>query len=305
MNKNLLVALMGIVLIIIAILFISVANSNNNTDAKGELKVVATTTQLYDFAKNILGDKVILSPVMKADVDPHEFEPTPGDIELISNADLILLNGLGLEKNLDKSINESNAVKLNASNNVEVLSGEGEEESTGDPHIWFSVENAKKISSALTAQVESLDPTNAQYYEDNKDNYLTQLDNLDAYIKVQIDTLPEDKRKVVTNHDAFGYYIKAYNLVFVGSIIPSLSTEDQPTSSETSELIEKIKEQNVKAIFTESSISTKLADQIANEAGAKVVSTLYGDTLGEAGSNGDTYIKMMMYNTDEIVKALK
>ncbi len=303
MNRKLLVVLIFLVLGIIVLLFVS--NSNTITNSQGKLKVVATTTQLYDFTKNIAGNNIELTPIMKANVDPHDYDPTPGDIQAISNADLVIYNGVELEKNLDKSINESKGIKLNASDSIEVLPGAGEEESSGDPHIWFSVDNAKKISISIATQLESQDPKNSVVYQTNLQSYINQLNDLDTYIKAQIETLPANQRKIVTNHDAFGYYIKAYRLTFVGSVIPSLSAEDQPTPSQTADLINKIKDQNVKAIFTESSINPKLADQIATEAGAQVVSTLYGDTLGESGSNGDTYIKMMMYNTDEIVKALK
>ena len=180
-----------------------------------------------------------------------------------------------------------------------------EEEPGGDPHVWFSAANAVTMTRNIRDALIQADPSNADTYNANADSYLQQLDDLDKYIMSQVDTVPPDWRKIVTNHDAFGYFIDRYKLTFVGSIIPSMSTDAQPSAQAVSELITKIKAENVKAIFLESSINPSLAEQIGNDAGVKVVDTLYGDTLGPPGSPGADYIGMMRYNTDTIVSALK
>jgi ABC-type Zn uptake system ZnuABC Zn-binding protein ZnuA len=157
------------------------------------------------------------------------------------------------------------------------------------------------IRNALT----QVDPAHATAYKANANKYLQKLSELDRYIMEQVATVPAPQRKMVTNHDAFGYFIERYKLTFVGSIIPSLSTEVQPSAQDVAELIQKIKAENVKAIFLESSINPDLARQIAQDAGVKVVDTLYGDSLGEPGTPGGNYIDMMRYNTDTILSALK
>jgi ABC-type Zn uptake system ZnuABC Zn-binding protein ZnuA len=180
-----------------------------------------------------------------------------------------------------------------------------EEEPAGDPHVWLDVTNAMTMTRNIRDTLVKVDPPNADTYKANTDAYLKKLSDLDKYIMDQIATVPADQRKMVTNHDVFGYYIDRYGLTFVGSIIPSMSTEAQPSAQDVADLIKKIKDEKVKAIFLESSINPGLAQQIANDAGVKVVDNLYGDTLGAPGTPGATYEGMMRYNTDRIVEALK
>ncbi len=311
-NKRFFISFIIVILFITAVLAAGFLGTRETTD---KLKIVATTTQLYDITKNLVGDNVLLSVIYSADTDPHDYQPTPADIQNIQDADLIIINGVDLEHSIEDSIEEAMAEKLNASEALEILESHEEEEGEeheeeeeheeGDPHIWFDVANVIKITQRIQGKLSELDPINAALYSVNGSNYISELEELDTFIQTQINTIPEESRKLVTNHDAFGYYIRAYGLEFIGSVIPSLSTEDQPTPSETSELIEKIKSQNVKAIFTEVTLNPKLAEQIADEAGIMVISTLFGDTLGREGTSGDTYIKMMKSNTIEIVNALK
>ncbi len=301
--KKGIIMLSCIVLVVLLLIFLN-TNSSRNISSNKKLKIVATTTQLTDFVKNIAGNNVEVNTIFRPNVDPHEYEPTPEDVKVISDADIIIQNGVGLEKRLDKNINDSNAKKMVASDYINILQG-NEEEPDGDPHIWFSVQNTKKIVQQIAVVLIQADSQNENIYNTNMNTYLLQLNDLDTYIKNRVSELPINNRKLVTNHDAFGYYIKEFGFEFIGSVIPGLSTESQPSVEETTTLINKIKEQNVKAIFTESSINPKLAEQIANEASVKIVDNLYGDTLGAQGSDGETYIKMMRYNTDNIVNNLK
>jgi zinc/manganese transport system substrate-binding protein/manganese/iron transport system substrate-binding protein len=288
------------------VLMMGLAACTNQVSTSNKLKVVATTTQMADFAKNIGGDRIELQDIMKPNVDPHEYEPAPSDVVSLADARLILQNGVGLEKNLEKLIktNATKATIFTAGDYVKLLPGSSEDPE-GDPHIWFSVENVKKIITGLTDTLSKVDPANAGYYSLNRDAYLVQLSDLDLYIKDQINTVPPGNLKLVTNHDAFGYYVKDYGISFVGAVIPGLSTDSEPSAAEIAALIQKIKSEDVKAIFAESSIDPKLAKQIAREAGVKINTTLYGDTLGDSGSTGDTYLNMMRYNTDTIVQNLK
>jgi zinc/manganese transport system substrate-binding protein/manganese/iron transport system substrate-binding protein len=274
--------------------------------AGGKLIVVTTTTQIRSMTESVVGDKATVHSILTPGADPHEFEPKPSDLQTIFQSNLVLKNGLGLDDWVDKIITNAGGERplVVVSKDVPIRSGD-EEEPGGDPHIWFSAANAMTMTRNIRDALVQVDPPNAATYIANADTYLKQLDDLDKYITAQVDTVPADQRKMVTNHDGFGYFIDRYKLTSVGSIIPSMSTEAQPSAQDVANLINKIKEQHVKVIFLESSINPQLAEQIGNDAGVKVVDTLYGDTLGEAGSPGADYISMMRFNTDTIVSALK
>ena len=271
-----------------------------------KLNVVATTTQIRSMAESVAGDLADVRSILTPGADPHEFEPNPSDVTAISTATLVLKNGVGLDDWMDKIIPNAggNRPLVDVSKGVPLRKGD-EAEPKGDPHIWFSVPNAMTMTTNIRDALIQVDPSHADAYKANTDAYLSKLNDLDKYIMDQIATVPPDQRKMVTNHDAFGYYIDRYGLTFVGSIIPSMSTDAEPSAQDVADLIQKIKAENVKAIFLESSINPKLAQQIAQEANVKVVDTLYGDSLGEAGTPGATYEGMMRFNTDTIVSALK
>jgi zinc/manganese transport system substrate-binding protein/manganese/iron transport system substrate-binding protein len=180
-----------------------------------------------------------------------------------------------------------------------------QQEPAGDPHIWFSVSNAMTMTRNIRDAFIQVDPSHAAQYRSNTDTYLAKLTDLDNYIMDQIATIPPDQRKLVTNHDGFGYFIERYGLTFAGSIIPSMSTDAEPSAQDIAALINKIKAEHVKAIFLESSINPQLARTIGADAGVKVINTLYGDTLGDKGTPGETYEGMMRFNTDTIVAALR
>lgn len=286
--------------------------------SSGKPVVVATTTQIRSMAEAVAGDKAIVRSILQPGVDAHEFEPKPSDVTAINESVLVLKNGIGLDDWVDKLIEGAGGSHpvVTVSEGVPLHEGEeahtgeggqegGDEQSGQDPHIWFDVRNAMTMTTNIRDALVRVDAANAGTYRTNAEKYLGELTELDTYITDRIASLPEANRKVVTNHDAFGYYIERYGLQFVGSIIPSLSTDAQPSAKDVADLIELTKAEGVKAIFLESSINPSLAKQIGNDAGAKVVDTLYGDSLGEAGSPGETYIGMMRYNTDTIVAALR
>lgn len=276
----------------------------------GKLAVVATTTQVADFARNIGGDKVTVTQILKPNVDPHDYEPTPADITAIGAANVLVKNGVGLEKWLDETITSAGfkGATADASAGVKIREGNGdEEEKAGDPHIWHDPRNAKTMAQNVEKAFAAADPADAATYEKNLADYTAKLDKLDADIQAKIDELPADGRKLVTNHDAFGYYIDRYKLEFVGSIIPSFDTSAELSAKDVDEIVAKIKATGTKAVFSESSLPPKTAEAIARQAGVKVVAgedALYGDTLGPEGSAGDTYLKMEEHNTDVIVQAL-
>ncbi len=285
--------------------------------------MVATTTVMQDFVRVIAGDRVTMVGILKANVDPHDYEPSPADTKAVADADLIVINGAGIEEWLDKLVTsaEPKGPVIDLSQNVTLRGGdepsvagsgdhsEARSDEHGhdgkDPHIWHDPTNAKIMVTDLTAALVAADAANASTYESNRDAYLAELDVLDAEIEQQIGTLTN--KRLVTNHDAFGYYIDHYGLEFVGSIIPGFDSTSEMSASDLSDLIATIKAEDVKAIFSEGSLPPKTADAIAREAGVKVVEgddALFGDGLGPAGSPGATYLEMMRHNTETIVSNL-
>ena len=272
------------------------------------LKVVATTTQLTDFTRIISASRADVYDVVKANVDAHDFEPSPADIEAIRDADVVIQNGVGLEKWLKTTIDSAapGGEIVDASKGVKIRSGAGADEKEGDPHIWFAPANAKIMVANVTKALVAADPSGASTYEANQRAYDTQLEALDGEIASELSGLTN--RKLVSNHDAFGYYVDRYGLEFVGSVIPSFDTQAELSSNDISDLVRKIRSQGVKAVFSEASLPPKTAEAIASQAGVKVVegdSALFGDSLGPPGSDGDTYLKMQRHNTKVIVENLR
>ncbi len=271
-----------------------------------KLKVVATTTQIGDFVKNVGGNRIEFATILKPNADPHDYEPTAADSKALSGAQIVFTNGIGLDDWLDKLIQNSGtkAQKVVTSEGIKPHPGESPQEKEGDPHIWFSVDNVKMMVDNIAKGLSGLDAAGASLYQANATAYKEQLDRLDKDIKAQIAIIPEADRKLVTNHDAFGYYLDRYGIKLVGSVIPSFDSTAEPSAKDLADLVAKIKAEKVKAIFTESSLNPKLEQQIATQAGVKVYSNLYGDTLGEAGSDADTYIKMMQTNTKNMIAGM-
>jgi ABC-type Zn uptake system ZnuABC Zn-binding protein ZnuA len=279
--------------------------------ASPRLKIVATTTQVADFAREIGGDRADVTQILKPNVDPHDYEASPADVAAIGSADLLVINGVGLERWLVDAVTASGfkGAEVDTSKGVTIRQGNGsDEEKTGDPHIWHDPMNAKIMASNIETAYAAADPGEAPAFRANLNRYDAKLDALDADIRRRIDTLATANRKLVTNHDAFGYYIARYHLTFVGSAIPSFDTSAELSGKDINELVAKIKQTGTTAIFSESSLPPKTAETIAAEAGVKVeagLNSLYGDTLGPAGSDGATYLQMEEHNTRTIVAALR
>jgi ABC-type Zn uptake system ZnuABC Zn-binding protein ZnuA len=267
------------------------------------LRVVATTTQVQDFAKVVGGDRVQVSGVLRPGVDAHDYEPSPADLDAIARADVLVQNGVGLEEWLQDTVDSAGfqGKMVDASRGARLRSGE----EGADPHIWQDPGNAKVMVANIERALAEARPADAAAFKANLDAYTAQLDALDASIAERIDGLAN--KRLVTNHDAFGYYIDRYGLEFVGSIIPSFDSSAELSARSVQELVAKIKATKVRAVFSETSLPARTAEAIGREAGVRVVAgdgALYGDALGPPGSDGDTYLKMMEHNTRTIVAAL-
>jgi ABC-type Zn uptake system ZnuABC Zn-binding protein ZnuA len=286
--------------------------ARQSSNAEAPLQVVATTTVLADFAKVIGGDRVGVYGVLKPNVDPHDYEPAPADLDAIAKARVVLKNGVGLEEWLDDTIHSSGtkATVVDTSDGIAIRdlpasAAEGAHDH-GDPHIWHDPRNAARMVTTIAAAFTAADPAGASLYAANLASYVASLQTLDTDIASEIDTLTN--KKLVTNHDAFGYFVDRYGLTFVGSIIPSFDTSAELSASDLRNLVTAIKAEGVKAVFSESSLPAKTAKSIAVEAGVKVVDgqdALYGDGLGPANSDGATYLTMMRHNAMTIVSNLR
>lgn len=275
------------------------------------LDVVATTPVVADFVRNVGGDRVHVVQILKPGVDPHDYEASPADIQAIADADLVVKNGVGLEAAwLDDTVSSAGyeGEVVDASRGVKVRAGNGDkEQKAGDPHIWHDPANARIMVDDIASALAAKDPAGKAGYERGAAAYDAKLAALDADNKAEIGTIPEAQRKLVTNHDAFGYYCARYGIDFVGSIIPSFDTSAELSGSELSDLVAKIKQTGVRAVFSESSLPPKTAETVATEAGVRVVEgedSLYADGLGPVGSPGGTYLGAERHNTETIVKAL-
>jgi ABC-type Zn uptake system ZnuABC Zn-binding protein ZnuA len=264
------------------------------------LRVVATTTQVADLAANVGGDRAQVTSLLKPGIDAHDYEPSPADIDAIARADLVVQNGVGLEEWLGDTIESSGFAGpvVDASQGVRLRQVDGE----ADPHIWQDPGNARRMAANIQRGLAAAEPADASAFAANLAAYTRELETLDAEVERQIDSLAN--KKVVTNHDAFGYYLDRYGLELVGSVIPSFDTSAELSGRDIRDLVARVKATGVKAIFSETSLPPRAAETIGREAGVEVVvgaDALYGDALGPPGSDGDTYLKMIRHNTATIV----
>jgi len=270
--------------------------------------VVATHSVLGDLTRQVTGDLATVVVMVGPDGDVHTFEPTPADGVTLASADIIFENGLGLEHWLDRlyAASGSKAKRVVVSTGItpRTLDVDGRKEE--DPHIWHDVSYAMHMVEMVCDSMVQLDPVHAAEYRANATKSLDSLKKLDAWVFLRVSELPRDQRRLVTSHDTFGYFSQRYGFDLVGDALGSVSTEvSDPSAARIAELVEKVKASGVKCIFSETTHNPKLMQRIADEAGVKVVSTLYTDALGKPGTPGDTYEKMIRYNVDTMCKALQ
>jgi zinc/manganese transport system substrate-binding protein len=284
-----------------------VAGCGSSGSGSDKVSVVATTTQIGDFAREVGGDAADVHQILSPNTDPHDYEPRPDDVTTTADAKIIFENGDNLDAWMDKVVDDSGSgakvVDLGAGVPVK-LPGEssGPEASQYDPHWWHDPRNAEAAVRQIAAQLSAVDPADKATFEANAAAYEAKLKRLDAGIANCIDRVPPGERKLVTDHDAFGYFANRYRIDVVGAVIPSQTTQAQPNAQDLSDLVNLVKNEGVTAVFPESSLSPKLAETIASETGASADYTLYGDTLGPSDSNGATYLHMEQANADQMVK---
>jgi ABC-type Zn uptake system ZnuABC Zn-binding protein ZnuA/ABC-type Mn2+/Zn2+ transport system permease subunit len=283
--------------------------SGSSAAGNGKVDVVATTTQIGDWTREVGGAAVDVHQILKPNSDPHEYEPRPADVEATAGADVVFENGDNLDAWASKLVKEaggSPGVVDLGKIALERLPGEksGGEASRYDPHWWHDPRNAEQAVSEIRNTLVRVDPAKRGTFERSARSYLAKLQRLDREIEGCINRVSLSDRKLVTDHDAFGYFARRYRIRIVGAVIPSQTTEAQPSAGELAKLASLIKRERVRAVFPESSINPKLTRTIANETGASSDLTLYGDTLGPAGTDGGTYLEMEATNAKTIARGL-
>jgi len=261
----------------------------------GTPRVVATTTQAADLARQVAGDRAEVTSILKPNSDPHAYEPRAGDVKALARADLVVRSGGEIDEWLEEA-------QAGAGSDAPVVTlGENTRE---EPHWWQDPRAAERAVGILRDGLTKADAGGKATYTANAERYLGELRRLDGAIARCVATIPPAKRKLVTTHDALGAYADRYGLEVIATVIPSRSTGGQASAGETAALVKTIRREQVPAVFAESSVRSDVEDAIAREAGAKVAPALWADSLGPKGSSGATYLSSMEANTHTIAAAL-
>ena len=299
----------SIFLLILVVLLISacssLAKSSVPTDSK--MHILATETFLGDIAQNVAGGRIKIETLLPATVDPHEFQPKPQDAVKITESKMLIVNGLGYETWLAKTLENVSGEQLIvvATKGLTPNPDPSGEHPDGDPHMWMNPLNTIQYVKNIRDGLAQVDPAGKDTYTANEDAYIAKLKNLDQWVKAEVAQLPPEKRLLVTNHDALGYFARAYDFKVVGAVIPSVTTESSPSAQQMASLIDTIKSSSAPAIFLDIGENQNLAKQIASESGAKVITDLYVESISVPDGPAPTYIDMIKHDVSIIVDALK
>ena len=281
---------------------ISLAFSAQPAAAADPLPVVATTSVLQDLIRNVGGDKVIVKTLVGPDGDAHTYEPTPSDAKAISTARLVVINGLGLEGWLTRLMGSAkfSGTRVTATDGITPLTMQeaegGKPKTVTDPHAWQSLANGQIYVANIAKGLAAADPANAALYQHNAEEYSKQLAALDTRIRAELADVPPAKRRVITTHDAFQYYGKAYGVAFIAPI--GLSTDEgEPSAGDVAKLERQIKREKLRALFLENISNSRLIEQLARDTGAVVGPPLFSDALSKPDEPAPTYLQMFEYNT--------
>jgi manganese/iron transport system substrate-binding protein len=272
-----------------------------------KLQVIATTNIVADMVKHVAGDVIDLTQLIPPGADPHTYTISPRDVVAMTKAHVVFANGANLESEfLPDLMQQTDAPVIYVSQGIELRElGENEaHDHKTDPHTWTTPINAIVFVHNIRDALSALNPDNAEVYELNAENYEAELIALDEWIKAQIATIPVESRKLVTDHETFSYYAERYGLEQIGAVIPGFSSASEPSARQLAALEDAIRQYHVPALFVGTTVTPSLAQQVAADTGIKVV-TLYTGSLGLPGSDVQTYLDYMRYNTTAIVEGLR
>jgi zinc/manganese transport system substrate-binding protein len=269
-----------------------------------KLNVVATFSILADFVKNVGGDRVAVTALVGPNGDAHVYQPTPSDAKTLADAKLVFANGLGFEGWMNRLVKASgtNASMIVATKGVKPRKREEEGHAETDPHAWQSVANAKIYVANIRDGLVAADPAGKTAYEANATAYLAKLDALDAEVKAAIAKIPADRRRIITTHDAFGYFAAAYGVAFIAP--QGVSTESEVSAKDVAKIIGQIRKQKLPAVFLENVTDDRLLKRIGAESDARVGGTLYSDALTDEKGPAPTYLDMIRHNIKQLSEAL-
>ena len=269
------------------------------------LEAVATFTVLADVVKQVGGEHVHVTSLVGPNGDPHEFEPSPDDAKHLKAADVVFTSGEGLEGWLDRLITASgySGNPVIASEGIATREMDEDGRTVTDPHVWNDPSNVMVWVGNVEKALSAASPEDAAQFKANAANYLKELKAVDAYAKSAFNGVPEAQRKVLTSHDAFGYFGRAYGVTFLAPL--GFSTENEASAADVAKLIDQIKGEKVKVYFFENSNDPRLVGQIAAATGAEPGGELYVEALSPADGPASTYLKMIRYNIDQVIGAIK
>ena len=270
-------------------------------------RVLAVESFLADIAQNVAGDRLAVGSLIPVDADPHAYQPSPQDAVKIENAGVLIINGANLEAFIAPLLQNTSGKQqvITASVGLTPRADPSGQNPEGDPHFWLDPNNVIKYVENIRDGFSKIDPIGKPIYFTNAQNYIVELQNLDAWIKEQVQLVPQAHRQLVTNHETFGYFAERYGFTIIGAIVPSITSGAAPSAQELAALINQIHSSGTPAIFLEAGTNPQLADQIASETGVKVVTGLFTHSLSSPGGPAATYITMMKYDVTAIVEALK
>jgi ABC-type Zn uptake system ZnuABC Zn-binding protein ZnuA len=260
--------------------------------------ILVVESFLADITQNVAGERLKVETLIPPGLDPHTFEPTPRDVALIANSQVLIANGSGLEEWLQEVLDNAGGEGLV----MEASEGLSEESPRpDDPHYWLDPNFAIRYVENIRDGLSQVDPDGQQIYAGNATAYIAQLEELNDWIEAQVERIDPGRRILITNHESFGYFADRYGFEVVGTIVPSVSTNASPSAQQLVQLVEAIQRTGAPAIFLESGTNPKLAEQVAREAGVFVIKDLHS----HSSSSTESYIEMMKYNTQTIVAALQ
>lgn len=286
--------------------------------ASAPIRVLAVETFLADIAQNVAGQRVQVDSLMPLGVDPHTFSPTPQDVRKVAESDVLILNGAGFEEWAAEMLDNAGGQRLvieasagltmrdpHEADHTGEENADQEHAHEGDPHFWLDPLLVIKYVENIRDGLIAADPAGRDVYTQNAAAYIAQLNDLHTWIESQVAQIPPERRVLVTDHDTLGYFADRYGFTVLGAVIPGFSSGASPSAQELAQLIDQVKSSGVPAIFIESVASPQLANQVAAETGAKVVTDLYTHSITALDGKAPTYLAMMRHNVETMVAALK